>query len=112
MITQRPVTGSLRNSGTVECVLINLDNRAAGVEMDRHHVKPAWIVRQPATSHVIERELHHPPPLDPRDRFGGVAEVVGLARLHFDEDQRLAIPRDDVQFSTPPAGPTSTRCFT
>src|SRR5215470_12561125 len=100
MITQRPVTGSLRSSGKGECVLINLDDRPSGLEMDGYDVEPARLAREPVPRHVIDRQLRHCPLLEWRDGFGRRAELVRLARLHLDEDERRAIARDDVQFST------------
>src|SRR5262249_48618205 len=41
-----------------------------------------------------------PVALQPRDRIGGLAELVTVARLDLDEDDRPAVARDDVNFST------------
>src|SRR5947209_6421011 len=54
MMTHRPVTGSLRSSGNVECVLIHLDDRLPGLEMDGYDVEPARIAREPMPRGVID----------------------------------------------------------
>jgi hypothetical protein len=60
--------------------------------------------------HVLGRELHDPPLLERGDRFSRPAERVTVARLHFDEHQRRAVARDDVDFSTAPAVPPGKYC--
>src|SRR2546426_6861133 len=77
MMTQRPVIGSLRNSG-IERVLKDLDDRNAGVEMDRHDVETAGAVGEVVSHDVVERELRDPMALERGDRFGRLAERVPL----------------------------------
>src|SRR4029077_20665696 len=99
MITQRPVTGSLRRSG-IECGLNDLDHRLARVEVYRDDVEPARTGGQAMSHHVVARELRDPAALEPGDGFGRLAEPAAGARLHLDEHQRRTVSRDDVQFST------------
>jgi hypothetical protein len=47
--------------------------------------------------------MHNRAPFQECHRFGGVAKRAAVARFHFDEDQRTAVARDDVNFSMPPA---------
>src|SRR6185503_11156526 len=55
---------------------------------------------------VVERELRDSLALERGDRFGRLPELATVPRLHFDEHQRRAVSRDDVQFSTaPPVAP-------
>src|SRR6185295_18651481 len=92
--------------GHVEGALKDLDRRFPRVEMDRHDVEAAGTAREVMSHHVVEREPCHPPALERSDRFGRVSERTTLPRLHLDEHQRGAIPRDDVQFATaPPVAP-------
>src|SRR5262249_15988579 len=114
MMTQRPVTGSLRSSGTVvvvghwslvighcslvvgrwsfvvgrwswsggvERVLENFDDGFAVLEMNRDDVEAAGAVGQTMSHGVVERELGDPVTLQPRDGFGGLPELVAVARL-------------------------------
>src|SRR5262245_63883308 len=71
--------------------------------MDRDDVEAARTVREAVAHDVVDGELRDPVLLQPRDRFGRLAELVTVARLDLDEHDRLAIARDDVNFSTPPA---------
>src|SRR4051812_17335079 len=117
MITQRPETGSRRSSGikqstghrhnlptrrshAVERILKHFDFGTARVEVDRHHIEPAGAVGQTMPAHVVDRELRDPPALERRDRFGGRPKRMAVARLHFDENDRLPVSGDDVDFST------------
>src|SRR5689334_13304162 len=101
MITQRPVTGSLRSSG-IECVLEDLDRRLAAAEEDRDDVEAARHAIDEIVAHQeISRDVPHAPPLERGDRLRAVAELGRLARLHLDERQRLAVAGDDVDFATP-----------
>jgi hypothetical protein len=50
--------------------------------------------------HVIERDEGHSPAFPDRQSLGSGPEFVPGSHLHFDEDKRLAVARDDVQFST------------
>src|SRR3954468_15864910 len=52
---------------------------------------------------VVERDPGDPMALQSGDRFGGLSELVTLARLDLDEHDHLAVARDDVNFSTPRA---------
>src|SRR6266850_171390 len=99
IITHRPVIGSLRNSG-IECVLENLDLRSTRVEMNRDDVEPAGAAGQMMSRHVIHRQLRDPVLLEPCDRLGCLAKGAAITRLDLDEDQRRAVARDDIQFTT------------
>src|SRR5262245_21653852 len=110
MITQRPVMGSLRSSGTVECVLVDLDNRHAGFEVYGDHVKTARAFRQPVAGEVFQRQLLHPAALHPRDGFTRSAKRAAVTRLHFHEHQRRTIAGDDIQFSTAATIPARKNC--
>src|SRR6266576_6417654 len=109
MITQRPVTGSLRSSG-FECVLNDLDDRLARVELYRDDVEPARTGGQAMSHHVVARELRDPAALEAGDRFGRLTERAAIARLHLDKYQRRPVSRDDVQFSTALAVAPGNNC--
>src|SRR6266516_3632770 len=109
MITQRPVTGSLRNSG-IERVLKNLDGRPPRVEMDRDDVEPARDVGEMVSHDVVDGEPHNPPALARSHRLGRLAERSVVARLDLDEHQRRSIAGDDVQFATAPPMPPGNYC--
>jgi len=99
MITQRPVTGSLRSSG-IERVSKYLHCWRFAVDRDRHNVEPARRVQPPATRQKPEGELHDPPLLVDRDRFAAVPERRTVPRFDFHEHDGGAVARDDVNFST------------
>src|SRR5581483_10484271 len=98
MITQRPVTGSLRSCG-IECVLHDLDRGLAGVDANRDDVEAARDAGEAMPHHIVDGGLGDAPLLERRHRVVAVAEFVAVARLHLDEDDRRAVARDDVQFS-------------
>src|SRR5436309_12848700 len=102
MITQRPVTASLRSSG-IESVLIDLDCRLPRLEVDRDDVEPARDVVETMAHHVVHRQPHDPPALARCHGFGRVAECPVLARLHFDKDQRRTVAGDDIHLAAAPA---------
>src|SRR5438067_1692156 len=77
MITQRPVTGSLRNSG-IERVLEDVDDRRARLDADRDDVEAARARGQVMLHHVVDRELAHAAALDRRDRLTRFAERAAL----------------------------------
>src|SRR6266478_3000821 len=79
---------------------MDLDDGAAGLELDRHHVEATGTIRQSMAHQVLERQLHDPPALQARDRLGRAAEPAAVARLDFDEDEGGAVTRNDVQFAT------------
>ena len=60
--------------------------------------------------HVFRRQADDSPPLLPGDRFGGVAELAAVARLHFHKHERRSIARDDVQFATTASVPPRKNC--
>src|SRR5258708_7682523 len=90
MITQRPVTGSLRSSG-IKCVLIDFNRRLARVEVNRADVEPAGTTGQMMPHHEVRGEPHHPCSLEGRDRFRRLAEVPAGPRLHLDEHYRRPV---------------------
>ena len=58
------------------------------------------------TDQILLRDLDDALPLEGGDRVGAAAERAILPRLHFDEHDRLAVARDDVDFATtPPVAP-------
>jgi len=89
-----------QTSTGVESVLIQLNPRRLFAYVDRDDVEPTRAVDQPVPRQIVLRDACHPPPLEPRDRFRPGAKLAPLARLDLDEDDGLAIARDDVQFST------------
>src|SRR5262249_40696328 len=94
----------------VEGVLVHIDHGTIPVELNRHDVEPAGTISEAVTRQVVSRERHHPAPLERRNRFGCCTELEPAARLDFDEDRRLAVARDDVEFATPPAIPAGNNC--
>src|SRR6476646_10332042 len=89
-----------QTSTDVESVLIQLNPRRLFAHVDRDDIEPARRVDQPVPRQIVLRDAGHPPALEPRNRFRPGAEFAPFARLHLDEDDRLAIARNDVQFST------------
>src|SRR5262249_14162347 len=55
-------------------------------------------------------ELHNSMLLQRRDGLPAVAERVAVTSLDFDEDDRIAVARDDVNFSTAPAVAPGKNC--
>src|SRR5688572_10482014 len=70
MMTQRPVTGSLRSSG-IKGVLIDLDNGPAGVELNGHDVEAAGTFGEMVLHHVFVSKPDDAPLFLPGDRFCG-----------------------------------------
>ena len=95
-----------QTSTDVESVLIQLNPRRLFAHVNRDDIEPTRTVDQPVPRQVVLRDAGHPPALEPRHRFHPGAKLAPFARLDLDEDDGLAIARDDVQFST--ATPIST----
>jgi hypothetical protein len=114
MITQRPVTGSRRSSGTPALVERRSDTRSRRyrprIAVNRYHVEPARPVNPPLLHHIRFRQPHNRPPLPHRHRFRRIAEIVILARLDLDEYQRLAVTRNDVNFARATAPSPGNNC--
>src|SRR5947208_2990051 len=98
MMTQRPVTGSLRSSD-IESVLIHLNARNAGLVPDGHDIEPAPPIEPSAARKIIHS---HPPDaalLPHGDGLSPVAVLPAGARLHLDKHNHVLVARDDVNFS-------------
>src|SRR5688572_7067184 len=109
MITQRPVTGSLRSSD-IESVPINLDARDVARDIHVHHVEPARAVPQPAPQQIVGAHAQHPALLQGRDRVGAVAEGAAVPGLHLHNDDGRTIAGDDINFSVLRAIATGQNC--
>src|SRR5262249_52607138 len=92
MITQRPVTGSLRSSG-IEGVLINGHDWPLA-QVDGDDVEAARPVALASAREVLDGELDYAALLRVRDRLGAVAERRAVPCFHFHEDQRPTVPPD------------------
>src|SRR6266508_921442 len=99
MMTQRPETGSLRNSG-IESVLKKFDRGRAGIEMHRHDVEAARTIGQTLAHKIVDRELRDLTLLRDSDRLRRRAEHAAFARLDSYEHVRGAFFLYDVAFST------------
>jgi hypothetical protein len=87
--------------------LIQLNPRFLLAHIDRDDIEPTRTLNQVVPRQIVQRDTGHPSSLEQRDRLRARAELTPLARLDLDEDDRLTIARDDIQFSSPtsiPAG--------
>src|SRR5581483_1594427 len=109
MITQRPVTGSLRSCG-IESVLHDVDRRLAGVDAHGDDVEAARHAGQAMPHHIVDCDLRHSALLEPRHGLGREAEGVAVAGLDLDEHDRHAVARDEVQFSPTAAVAAGKNC--
>ena len=84
----------------VERALEQVNRRAGTVDLNRHHVESARAVRETMPGDVVERHLRDAPPFAGGHGVHPFAEFTAIPRLHLDEDQRLAVAGDDVEFAT------------
>src|SRR5437899_2907689 len=73
--------------------------RLAGGPAERQHIEARRTIRQSFQLQVIEREPREALLLLGIDREGRLAWIVGFRRTHLDEDDRLAVNGNDVDFA-------------
>jgi hypothetical protein len=94
----------------VKRVREDLDHRLSRIKENRYHIEPARALGDVLPRQVILREARDPAALERRHGFRTVPELAPLPRLHFHEDQRWTVSRDDVNFSTPRAVAPGNYC--
>jgi hypothetical protein len=75
--------------------------------INRHDVESASLVGPPHPREIVERHGGYATPFPERHRLGRLTTSSRPPRFHFDKHHRLAVARDDVNFSK--AGAISTR---
>ena len=86
---------------------VNLQVDAVPHEIDGHYIKSARSALKLMPRKVIDRHMRDFALLPGGHRGRAAAIRVALARLYLDEDGRLAVSGDDVNFSKP--GPVAPR---
>ena len=78
--------------------------------IDRDHVEATRTIDQLVPRHVVERHPREAALLRPADGFRRAPIFFTDTSLHFDEDRRLAVARDDVDFAMPRAVAAGKNC--
>src|SRR5262245_52825859 len=78
--------------------------------IDRDHIEATGTIDQLVARHVVERHPREATLLRPADGFRGGPISFADPSLHFDEDRRLAVARDDVDFAMPRAVAAGKNC--
>ncbi len=85
-----------------QCVLEDVDSRAAALpEGHAHDVEANVDVREPSRAEIGPGESFQAPSLVPVDGVRGRAIVASGPGLDLDDDERLAVPGDDVDLPQP-----------
>jgi hypothetical protein len=94
----------------IERVLIQLNAWLLATHVDRHDIEATGTLDQVVPRHIVQPDARHPSSLEQRDRLGARTELTSFAGLDLDKHNRLAIARDDVQFSAAAPIPAGKNC--